>query len=235
MTHLLGISLTISQRPQHQLAADRERIRSHLRQLDVGALGEFLDAVCERRRLANQTFTIARQFSQFTDMSRRNKTRLEQAVAQQVGQPFCINHIGLARFEAFGITRIGEDDFHLSCKDVEDRLPVNPRTFNGDMRTTGLLQPIEQLEQIISHGGEGKRLFLAAFNEASDGGFGVNIDAAAARVENVHSQPPWCHSVRTARTKESAMRAQGNRRRCLKRFSGQANARARRHQGETTC
>jgi hypothetical protein len=75
-------------------------------------------------------------------------------------------------------------------EDVKDRLPVDARRFDGDVRAAFRNEPVGEAQQVVGHGREGARLTLTLFDEAGDGGLGVNVDAAATRIQDLHLTPP---------------------------------------------
>lgn len=79
-------------------------------QLDVAALDQLLDAVGHRRVLTDERLAVAHQFAQLTDLRRRDETGSEQPVAQEVGEPLAVTHVGLPAGHGLGVAGVDEDD-----------------------------------------------------------------------------------------------------------------------------
>jgi hypothetical protein len=74
---------------QRHIAGDR-------RPFDVGGFQYFLQAIDLLGALLDQRFAIPGQITQVTDRCGRNEAGFEEAMPQQIGQPFGILDIGLA-------------------------------------------------------------------------------------------------------------------------------------------
>src|SRR5215468_4942491 len=90
----------------------------------------------------DQLDPITQERAQLPQFRRRDVTRLQQAVAQQVCDPLGIFDIGLATRHSLDVTRIGDDQIEVTFEDVVDRLPVNASRFHRYGRTICRCQPI---------------------------------------------------------------------------------------------
>src|SRR5215467_11079402 len=95
----------------------------------------------------DQLDPITQERAQLPQFRRRDVTRLQQAVAQQVCDPLGIFDIGLATRHSLDVTRIGDDQLEVTFEDVVDRLPVNASRFHRYGRTICRRQPVAQFKQ----------------------------------------------------------------------------------------
>src|SRR5215471_3246040 len=100
----------------------------------------------------DQLDPITQEQTQLPQLRRRDVTRLQQAVAQQVCDPLGIFDIGLASRHGLDVTRIGDDQLEVTFEDVVDRLPVNASRFHRDGSTICRRQPVAQFNQAAGHG-----------------------------------------------------------------------------------
>src|SRR3989337_2690053 len=101
---------------------------------------------------------------------------------------------------------VHQDHFQHPFQDVEHRSPINPGTLDSHVGTPFTDQPVRQNQQVIGHGGEGTGLFLTMFNQAGNHRLGMYIQAATARVNNLHCFLLWSQRENLA-SKETVMRA----------------------------
>src|SRR5437868_4806818 len=112
-------------------------------------------------------------------MAWRNATGFEQPMAQEVSEPSTIARIGLVAWDGFDMTGMHKHDCQEPFEDVEDRLPIHPRTLNGPMGTARLDKPSRQAQYIIRHGGKRATFLLVLVEEACYDGLGVHVDTTA--------------------------------------------------------
>jgi len=189
------VGLTFQKGGQHCATRCSQHIRCDCGQLDVGILQHFLEPVGDPSALLHETTTMPRQIAQGALLSRRDEAAAQQAVAQQIGQPFRIADIGLAA--GHGLHMLGVDDEHveLTFQQVIDRPPVDAGAFHHHMRAASLGQPIRQGQQVGCHGSEGSdglvRLTRRIGNhQASYDRLLVDIQATAALIDDIHQAPP---------------------------------------------
>ncbi len=103
---------------------------------------------------------MADEIAQLTDGHRRDETRSQQAVLQQLCQPLCITDIGLSAGHILDMRGIDQQRLELGFEDVEDRTPILAGRFHRDVRHATLVQPIGECQQVDSHGLEGARLVV---------------------------------------------------------------------------
>lgn len=73
-------------------------------------------------------------------------------MADQIGDPLGILHVGLAAGHVADVPRIADDQVKMPLQHGIDRAPVDARALHPDMRHTGLRKPGTQRHQIAGHG-----------------------------------------------------------------------------------
>ena len=106
-----------------------------LRQLDIGALQELMNPIRRRHAIAKQALAVPCQIAQCANPGRRNETRANQAMRQEIGQPLAVAHIGLPPRHGLDVMRVGEHDGQIAFEQIEDRLPVHAGRLHRDVRT----------------------------------------------------------------------------------------------------
>jgi hypothetical protein len=163
--------------------------------LDVGALQHLLQTVHLLRSLLHQRLAIARQLPQCPDRLGRDKTRFEQAMPQQVGQPFGIFHIRLAPGHRLHMLRVHQDHLAPCFQQVVHRMPIHPGRFHRDVLDSQTAQPFIQRQQISRHRRKGAHRLLDRSGRQGDqhthhDGLLVNIQACTALVDHLHRSSP---------------------------------------------
>jgi hypothetical protein len=115
-------------------------------------------------------------------------------MTQQVGQPFTVSHIRLTTRHSLDVVSINEDDFDAAFEDIENRFPVNTGTLYRNVGAAFSDEPIRKAKQVIGHSREGTKLFLAMLDEASDYRLGMDVEATATRIEDLHSKLLWARA-----------------------------------------
>ncbi len=92
----VGVVLAGDDRLQHETTGDAQHVRGHRCQLDIGILNTFWIRFDTVAFCAYQLGPLPRRFPQLTLRRRRNETAAQQAVLQQLRDPFAIFHVGLA-------------------------------------------------------------------------------------------------------------------------------------------
>jgi hypothetical protein len=97
----------------------------HGPELDVRPFQQLVQAVRLLRPLLHQALAVARQLAQPADRRGRDEAGVEQAMAQQIGQPLAVLHIGFAAGDRPHVLRVHQGNrARLVLQDVEDRSPV---------------------------------------------------------------------------------------------------------------
>ena len=86
-------------------------------------------------------------------------------MAQAVGNPLAVFHVGLATGNSFDVTSVDEYYFKMPVEEVENRFPVDPSAFYGDVSALVFNEPVQHAQKVRSHGRKGTNLALAVFNE----------------------------------------------------------------------
>ena len=126
-----------------------------------------------------------------------NEARTEQAVAQQISEPFTLLHIRFVAWDRFHMLGVDQDHLKAAFQDVEDRSPIDAGTFHGDMGHLLAGEPLSHGLQAERGGGEGAHLtgYLArggGEHQAGHDRFLMDIKPGASRVQNTH-----CHCSQT--------------------------------------
>src|SRR5947209_3178219 len=82
--------------------------------------------ICSRV-LRDQAFAVAHQIPQHPYWLSRNETGADQAMPQQIGNPFTIPHIGFPTREGFDLMGIGQNQLKLVFQHIVDWPPEHSR------------------------------------------------------------------------------------------------------------
>ena len=93
---------------EHQPPRAAQDVAGHAAQLDPSAFEGLLKAVALGRTFPNQRGPIAGQLAQLALGQVGHEARPQQAVAQEVGDPFTIPHVGLAAGHLLDVLRIDQ-------------------------------------------------------------------------------------------------------------------------------
>src|SRR5439155_2399955 len=122
--HGRGVCLPRDQRLQHRAPRDPEHIGRNGRQLDIGTLQNPLYAVDFTRPLLHQLGAVPRQISQIPLGYRWDKTRLQQPIAHEFGQPASIRRVRLTARDIFDMGSIHQQDCHNAFQEIVDASPI---------------------------------------------------------------------------------------------------------------
>jgi hypothetical protein len=75
-------------------------------------------------------------------------------VAQEVGNPLCVLHVGLAAWHVLDVVRIGDDQDERAMQQVVHRPPIDAGAFHRDMSHALVPEPVVQRFKILRHRGE---------------------------------------------------------------------------------
>ena len=101
---------------------------------------------------------MTNQIMQNPDFGRRNEAGAHQPVADQIGNPLGILHVGLTSRHVAHVRSITNDDDKAGLQHLLDGLPVHARRLHADMGYSHLDQPVAQTRQIPPHGIERSHL-----------------------------------------------------------------------------
>ena len=132
--HRLGRGLARDQRPEHRPAGHAEDVAGDARQLDVGGLQELQEPVAFGRLALHQLAAVAQQLAQLPQRLGRHEALGDQAVADQIGDPLGILHVGLAPRHVADVPGVADDQLEMPLQDGVDRAPVDARALHPDMR-----------------------------------------------------------------------------------------------------
>ncbi len=110
-------------------------------------------------RCCTSVLRIAHQVAQIANGFGRNEAGFEQAMAQQVGEPFTILNVRFVAGHRLHVLGVDQDDLKAAFQDVEDRSPIDAGAFHGHMGDLADWQPVGQRLQPSRGGGEGAHLF----------------------------------------------------------------------------
>ena len=166
--HRLGRGLALDQRPEHRAAGHAEDVAGDARQLDVGGLQELQEPVAFGRLALHQLAAVAQQLAQLPQRRRRHEALGDQAVADQIGDPLGILHIGLATRHVADVPGVADDEVEMPFQHGIDRAPVDAGALHADLRHPKLLQPVPQRFQIARHRPEGPHLLPRPLARGAD-------------------------------------------------------------------
>jgi len=120
--HRLRRRGVLDQRRHHRPARHPEDRTGHAGELDIGALQHLDRAVLLARQILGHEPAQPDQIAQFTDRRRWHEARLDQAVADQIGDPLGILDVGLAPRHRLDVMGVGDDQFEVTLQHRMDRL-----------------------------------------------------------------------------------------------------------------
>lgn len=129
----LRVLLAAQEHLQHVPSAGAEHVRCDGSQLEIGGLQYCVQPIDLLGPRLYQRFAIAGEFTQVANRLRRDETGFEEAVAQQVGEPFTVFDVCFAPSlpgHGLHMLRVDEDDLVVALKQIEHRTPVDARRFH---------------------------------------------------------------------------------------------------------
>jgi hypothetical protein len=191
LSHRLDILLAGQEGFQHPASTGAHHVAGDCGQLAVGALEHFVQPVHLLRPLLDQGLAVAGELAQCADGPRRDEAGLEQSVAQQIGQPLTVLHIGLMPGRRLHVLGIDQGDSAPLFQQVIHWPPVHPRTLDRHLLDLFVVEPGSHLAQLPGHGRERpRRLARLAIRlrpqDGHDDRLLVDVDARTALVENLH-------------------------------------------------
>jgi hypothetical protein len=85
---------------------------------------------------------IAQQFAQLAQWGGRHKALGDQPVADQIGDPLGVLHVGLAPGHVADVTGVTDDQIDMSLQHGIDRAPVDAGALHADMRHPRRREPV---------------------------------------------------------------------------------------------
>src|SRR5208337_4539497 len=110
----------------------------------------------------------ARKLAQLALRRRRNEALGNQSMADQIGDPLGILHIGLATRHVPDMPGVADDEVEMPFQHGIDRAPVNAGALHADLRHPKLLQPVPQRFQIARHRPKGPHLLPRPLARGAD-------------------------------------------------------------------
>ena len=109
-------------------------------------------------RCCTNCLAMAHEIAQVANGLGRNEAGGQQAVPQQVRQPFTVLDIGLVTRNGLHMLRIDQNDLKTAFQDVKDRTPIDAGTFHADVGHALTAQPVSQSLQLDGGGAKGAHL-----------------------------------------------------------------------------
>jgi hypothetical protein len=138
---LLCAQMAIEQCLEHKPAGYTEDIRQNVPQLDVCILEDLLHAIALAGVLPNQLPAPTGQIPQFADSEGRDEAWRDHSVTEKMGQSAAVIRIGLVPVPVLHIGSVGKNHPDVCLKQIEDRLPLAPRTLHHGVGATPANQP----------------------------------------------------------------------------------------------
>jgi len=101
--------------------------------------------VCMTGDLSGQLFSGAGEVAKILGRFGGHETAAQQAMREQIGDPYRILHIALSSRDVTDVHRVGKHQIEAALQHVPDRFPVDTRGFHGHVRTTDAGQPVGRL------------------------------------------------------------------------------------------
>ena len=134
--HGLGRGGPLDQSLEHGAAGHAEDVGCDARQLDVGRFQELQEPVAFGRLAFHQLAAIAQEFPQLPQRRRWHEALGDQAMPDQIGNPFGILHVGFAPGDVTDVPSVADDEFKTPFQHGIDGLPVDAGALHADMAHT---------------------------------------------------------------------------------------------------
>ena len=136
---------------------------------------------------------MTHQLAQVADRGRRHEAAGDQAVADQLGDPLGVLHVGLAAGHVLDVVGVADDQADVAFQHGIHRLPADAGAFHADVGGAVLGQPRPQGLQLARGRAEAAQQLLRlapwhADQDAADNAGLVHIQAGATFKENLHGQ-----------------------------------------------
>src|SRR6266849_5568572 len=112
-------------------------------------------------------------------------------MAEQVGDPFAVLHVGLATRHVSNVMGVADNNLEGTLENCMNRFPVDAGTLHADVSAALRQEPITQRQQVLGHRSESLNLlsgFLAGMpdQQACDDGRLMYIEPTASLHNGVH-------------------------------------------------
>ena len=190
----IGVGFAGDQGVEDRPAADADDIADDVRELQIRILERLLNPQHMPGDFVDELPARAREVAEFLNRRGRDEAAANQSVRQQVGNPRCIIHVAFATWYVANVHRVGQDQREMLFEHMPHRLPVHACRFHRHVRTRVRREPLSHIEETSS--GRGNRaMFVGDLRTGCDpstGGdtAGVDIQPGAARIQNLHGEPP---------------------------------------------
>src|SRR5579871_2098025 len=116
-------------------------------------------------------------------------------MAQEIGNPLCVFGVRLASWHRLDMLGIDYEYLDVAFKEIEHRFPIHPGSFESDMATSQLQQPVQQTKQLGSRCAVAAKCFGDLPIFLLDQGTGshrflVNIQPRTPGIEDFHLIAP---------------------------------------------
>ena len=152
------VGLAVDHRGQHRPRRHRLQAGRDRGQLDGGVFQHQLQPDHLPGAVAHQLHPVAGQHSQPADLWRRHERRRQQAVLQQLRDPFGVPDVALAAGHRLHVRGVEQPHLHDLFQAVERRLPIRRGRLHRRDRHPGLDQPVPHHPQRAEHRLERARL-----------------------------------------------------------------------------
>jgi hypothetical protein len=238
----LGVAGAGDECVEHVATGLSQDVAGHRGELDAGVLEHLVEALGLAAALVDLGLAIAGEITKLADLFGRDERRPDQAVLDELADPFGVGHVGLSSRHVAQVPGVEDPALGGFFEHVEHRLPINARRLHPDQGDPLGDQPVAQGQQVGGHGPERHGLLLAPTSfprgaHTGDHGVFVDVESAAAFNDDVHgvflSGPLIRHRVdgppgRSLVAMDSDPRARGNSS-VLPRLPRPTNGRARAH------
>jgi hypothetical protein len=126
-----------------------EKIRYDGVNFDIGALKGFMDTSSEIANCSHVTLAHCPKLAPLAAIVRQDKASLEQTVSKQTSQPLGVCDVGFASRNILNMTRVDQNDLHMSLKDVVDWAPVDTCTLDGGNGAAMSTKPVPQTVKVV--------------------------------------------------------------------------------------
>jgi len=186
-----GVGLAGREGREHRAARDAEDVGRDRAELDVGAFERLLDALHRSRALAQELGAVAHDLAQLALRAVGDEARLDEPMLQQLRDPLRVLDVGLAARDGLDVLGVDHEELETGrLEEVVRRLPVHARGLHRDMRDGLPQEPVREGKEVGGHRPEGARLATVGGDDARGDALLVDIEAAAALVEDAHGPPP---------------------------------------------
>lgn len=141
--------------------------------------------------LLDQPPSVADELAQLALTAVGDVAAAEEAVAEEVGDPLGVLHIGLAPGDGLDVAGVDDEQPEVGpLEQVVDRLPIDARALHRDLGHAQTEQPVGQREQLVGDRAERPQLPTGGGDDAGHDRVAVDVEPGAAFVDDVQDAPP---------------------------------------------